>query len=380
MRIAYYAPMKSPDHPRPSGDRLIARLLIKAMQVQGHKIELMSDLRAWEGKGDQTAQQRIRQQAEAETQRIIAEIQSRPAATRPELWFSYHPYHKAPDWIGPAVSKQLSIPYVIAEAIYAIDQQHGPWADGLTHLIPTLKQANAILCLNPLDIPALKRLPESRNKLHPLHPFLDTQGVNLQRNNTKRQQLAERYQLDPTQPWIICVAMMRDDAKLVSYQHLARSVSLLKQPFQLLLIGDGQARQQVEALFSGTLATATRYAGQLDQQATFEAMLAADLFIWPAYKEAIGMAILEAQACGLPVIAGNSGAIPDIVANGKSGFLCAPDDHAQMAAATDQLLRQPSLRKQFSETAAHKFQQQHTLSAAAEMIEQALIEAKSMYS
>ena len=40
MRIAFYAPLKSPNHPVPSGDRLMARLLIAALQRAGHDVEI----------------------------------------------------------------------------------------------------------------------------------------------------------------------------------------------------------------------------------------------------------------------------------------------------------------------------------------------------
>ena len=369
MKIAFYAPMKSPDHPRPSGDRLIARLLIKALQARNHDVELMSDLRTWEGRGDQDIQRQIIDQATDITTSIIADIHSRDAKDRPDLWFSYHPYHKAPDWIGPVVAKEFDIPYVIVEAIYAIDHLHSAWSNGLQQMLPTLQRAAAILCLNPLDIPALERRPESKNKLHRLPPFLDFKAADLKALPEDRVSLGKKYDLNPDLPWIISVAMMRDDAKLVSYRHLAKSIALLKQPFQLLLVGDGQAREKVEALFSGKLIQQTRFAGQLDQSATLQAMLACDLFVWPAYKEAIGMAILEAQACSLPVVAGNSGAIPEIVSEGQTGFLSAPDDHAAIAAKTDQLLLDTVLRRKFSRAAAKKFKQHHCLDAAAETID-----------
>ncbi|MGO6785324.1 glycosyltransferase family 1 protein, partial [Rhizobium ruizarguesonis] len=42
MRVAFYAPMKSPNHPVPSGDRLMARLLIRALELGGHKVDVVS--------------------------------------------------------------------------------------------------------------------------------------------------------------------------------------------------------------------------------------------------------------------------------------------------------------------------------------------------
>ncbi len=127
MNIAFYAPMKSPNHTRPSGDRRIARLLIKALESAGHNVEIMSELRAWEGRGDRRAQQEICVQAKLISEQIINDIQSHRQKQHADIWFSYHLYHKAPDWIGPRVAAELDIPYVVAEASYAPNKRmaHG---------------------------------------------------------------------------------------------------------------------------------------------------------------------------------------------------------------------------------------------------------------
>ena len=65
----------------------------------------------------------------------------------PSLWFTYHVYYKAPDWLGPAVSAALGIPYVIAEASYAEKRAGGPWAIG--HEAAAEAIAHARLVLSP---------------------------------------------------------------------------------------------------------------------------------------------------------------------------------------------------------------------------------------
>ncbi|MGG2478788.1 glycosyltransferase family 4 protein, partial [Rhizobium sp. BR5] len=47
MKIAFYSPLKSPNHPVPSGDRLMARLLMKAMTMGGHDVFVASELRSF---------------------------------------------------------------------------------------------------------------------------------------------------------------------------------------------------------------------------------------------------------------------------------------------------------------------------------------------
>ena len=102
------------------------------------------------------------------------------------------------------------------------------------------------------------------------------------------------------------------------------------------------------------------------------ALTGCDLFVWPAVNEAIGMAILEAQACGLAVVAGNSGAIPNIVQHGQTGYVCDPDDNQSMAERIDQLLQNPDLRAQFSLASIQNIQQRHSLQSAADSLDKIL--------
>ncbi len=372
MNIAFYAPMKSPEHIQPSGDRRIARLLIKALKTSGHRVELMSELRSWEGRGDHSVQREIRSQSSKIADQIIKNIRARPPELKPDIWFSYHLYHKAPDWIGPRVAAEFTIPYVVAEASYASKQEQGPWSLGHEQVIVGLNQAAAIVCLNPRDVPALEKISESKHKIHQLSPFLDHEVDPLLHDAMNRKRLAKKYNLDPARPWLVCVAMMRDDAKLCSYENLAKSLKRVTQARQILLIGDGQSRAAVEKLFAGALAESTRYAGQLDQDETMLALTGCDLFVWPAVNEAIGMAILEAQACGLAVVAGNSGAIPNIVQHGRTGYVCDPDDNQSMAERIDQLLQNPDLRAQFSLASIQNIQQRHSLQSAADSLDKIL--------
>ncbi len=106
MNIGFYAPLKSPHHPVPSGDRRMARLLLRALEESGHRVTVISLLRSWEGRGDRQKQQEIQQQAGTE----LTRIRHRGLGHGLDMVFVYHLYHRAPDWIGVELSWNLTSP------------------------------------------------------------------------------------------------------------------------------------------------------------------------------------------------------------------------------------------------------------------------------
>jgi glycosyltransferase involved in cell wall biosynthesis len=93
----------------------------------------------------------------------------------------------------------------------------------------------------------------------------------------------------------------------------------------------------------------------LGKQDDVESLLAAaDLFLLPSDEEAFGLAALEAMSCGAPVIATTAGGVPEVVEDGKTGFLLAPGDVDGMARATLALLTDGPRLAEFREAARRR--------------------------
>lgn len=376
MRIAFYAPMKPPDHRVPSGDRRMARLFLKALAAAGHEVEVASRFRAYEGRGNRARQRTLAARGRAEAKRL-AERYGR-ARLAPELWFTYHLYHKAPDWLGPAVSTALGIPYVAAEASDAAKQGNGPWAAGYRAAADAIGGAHTVLALTRHDLPGLEPRIGAGGRLVFLPPFLEALPAATPRGRARRTLAAALDGLDPEQPWLLTVAMMRPGDKLRSYRVLAETLRRLNdRSRQLIVVGDGAARNEVEAGFAGI--EGVFFAGRRGPGFLKLARAAADVFPWPAVGEAYGMAILEAQAAGLPVVAGAARGVPDVVRDGRSALLAPPDQPEALAQALDALLADPVLRAAMAEAARRFVASERTLAVTVPVLKDILEETRQRF-
>jgi glycosyltransferase involved in cell wall biosynthesis len=375
MLLAFYAPLKPPDHPVPSGDRRMSRLLIQAVERAGHEVELVSRLATRDCAGER--QSEIAAQAAAECERLLALFAGRPPAERPAAWLTYHLYYKAPDLLGPALARALAIPYLVAEASIAGKRAGGPHDAGHRATISAIRAAARIFVLNPADRECLEPFVESR-RLVDLPAFLDLGALvgPGEGRAALRRALADCHGLDGDQSWLIAVAMMREGDKLASYQFLGRALQgLLDLPWQLLVAGDGPARPDVEAALGPLGAGRVFYLGLLGERDIARCLGAADLCVWPAVNEAYGMALLEAQAAGLPVVAGAVGGVPSIVRQGHTGLLAPPGNVDVFAAAMRKLVEGPPLREAMAAAARENVRRHHDIAGAAAILDRALREA-----
>lgn len=368
MRVAFYAPMKPPDHPVPSGDRRMARALIEALGAAGHRVELATRLRAFDGSGDERHQVLIRARARGVAERLVARYRSLPRAERPEAWFTYHVHHKAPDWIGPVVARALGVPYVVAEASYAAKRSDGPWAVGFAGALAAIRAADAHLVLTELDRDGLRAVVPARRIVR-LPPFLDPGPF--MRARPTRARLARRHGLDPDAPWLLTVAMMRPGDKAASYGALGVALDLIRDvPWQAIIVGDGPAAPECRAPLE-RLGRRIRFVGALRPTALPAYYATADLFVWPGMGEAYGMAYLESQAAGCPVVAGAEPGVRAVVCDGRSGLLAPPRDAAALAAAIRRLLGDPALRASLGARARAWVTRHHGPEAAARALDRA---------
>lgn len=119
---------------------------------------------------------------------------------------------------------------------------------------------------------------------------------------------------------------------------------------KLVLVGDGPDSDaaQREASRLGVKRD-IRFFGRVDDIA--DLLRGADLFLLPSETESFGLAALEAMACGVPVVASKAGGIPEVVADGETGFLAPVGDVTTMTQRALEVLRDPARLETFRRAA-----------------------------
>lgn len=362
MRAAFYAPMKPADDPVPSGDRTFAQLILRALEAGGHDTRVASRLKTWRAAPEDLPETHAAAQDEAE--RIIQDWKAE--GWKPDVWVTYHLYHKAPDWIGPAVSDHFAIPYVVLEASRAPKRQTGPWAYGFAAADAALQRADAVGAIHRADAGCLEpALPP--DVLHLFPPFLDATPF-----------LKPRPALSEEGPVrLLAVGMMRPGDKEASYRVLAEALArLMDLDWELTLVGDGPSREILAPLFP---AARCRFAGALPPEALPQQYLCHDVFVWPAIREAFGFVFLEAQASGLPVAGGATFGVPDIVEDGRTGLLSPEGDAGALAASLRRLILNQGLRSAMGGAARAHILARHDLTAGAARLDALLHAAQKHY-
>jgi glycosyltransferase involved in cell wall biosynthesis len=371
LRCLFLAPLKPPDHPVPSGDRMIARQLMALLERIGVSVTLASRLVTWsrtgEGFGITAAE------AAAETERCIAEERA-TAGRRADFVFTYHNYYKAPDIIGPALSRRLGIPYVLAESSRAPKRASGSHAEG--HRLAEAASDAASLILTPTahDQAMLDMLKPAGQSIVRLPPFLDlTPWGKLPSPHAKTRRS------DASGPVrLLTVAMMREGYKTQSYVKLAETLEALQAlSWTLDIVGDGANRTAIEARFA-PLGARVRFHGLVnDREALGRLYAGADLFVWPAISEPIGMVFLEAQVHGLPCVAFGYRGVPDVIQNGVTGVVIAEGDDVRFTAELSTLMRDAPRRAAMSAAAISFIHDERSMEGAAAVLQEAMSDVLS---
>ena len=163
-----------------------------------------------------------------------------------------------------------------------------------------------------------------------------------------------KYGLDGG-PWLLTVSRLDTHKGIDTAIRALPAVRAAFPTVRYAVAGVGSRRPEFERLVATLgLGDAVRFLGFVADDELPALYNAADLYVGASRRydllaEGFGIALVEASACGLAVVAGDSGGVPDAVRDGETGLLVDPDDPAAVTVGITRLLGDPALRRRLGD-------------------------------
>jgi glycosyltransferase involved in cell wall biosynthesis len=226
---------------------------------------------------------------------------------------------------GPTAQRFLRFLYRDAQAVIALSEE---WRAAIAAVIP---EARTVVVPNPVEIPP-QAAPLDGERVLYLGVLKEAKGV---------------YEL--IEAW---------------------SDVLARHPTaQLTLAGSGEIERVRRAADDHGVARSVATPGWTSGEGKAALLGSASVFVLPSHFEALPMAVLEAMAAGLPVVATRVGGIPDVIVDGCEGLLVEPRDPAALTRALDGLLADPARRAAMGAAARRRAQETFSAEAIVPRIE-----------
>ncbi|GAB7387549.1 N-acetyl-alpha-D-glucosaminyl L-malate synthase BshA [Bacillaceae bacterium] len=222
---------------------------------------------------------------------------------------------------------------------------HDPTLSGLIRF--GIEESDAVTAVSQALIRETKELLRIERDIELVYNFVDKREYHVREVREMRREFA------------------RDDEKILLHISNFRPVKRVpdvvrifakvreKMPAKLLLIGEGPELPTVcQMLKELDLQKYTYFLGKQEEVALVISM--ADLLLLPSEKESFGLVALEAMACGKPVIASDTGGLPEVVSDGETGFLLPVGDVSGMAEKALLLLTDEDRYREFSQKAVER--------------------------
>ncbi len=178
-----------------------------------------------------------------------------------------------------------------------------------------------------------------------------TNGVDLKMFNAKNNgdYLKERYKV-PQKDVLLFVGRL-DHEKNIDWIIEALSIALKKVDIHFVIAGGGSQEENLKNLVGLLgLEKHVTFTGVITDQDLPYIYGTADCFVMAATAELQSLATMEAMASGLPVIAANARALPELVVEGKNGYLFEPGDTKQLADIVVRIFENPALREEMGKS------------------------------
>lgn len=205
---------------------------------------------------------------------------------------------------------------------------------------------DALICLNPEDQKmAIETLKVPAARVHRVANGVDTtEFAPIDDPPHRLAQRRARLAIDDDRPMVIMVARLWPQKNPLAFVRAAIDQLDRGSPATFCIVGDGGLRDEMTAQIDQAGWTERiRLLGWRDDVA--QLLPLADVFVLPSRWEGMPLVLLEAHACGVPVVASDIPGNRQCVQHDVDGFLVPLDDQAGLADAIDRLVRSPELRQ-----------------------------------
>jgi glycosyltransferase involved in cell wall biosynthesis len=156
---------------------------------------------------------------------------------------------------------------------------------------------------------------------------------------------------------------------------IAALKALRDEPWQLDVVGaldEDHAAHLRRLIHHAGLSDRVRFHGRVSDEELNALLAKADIYVSPSRWEGFGLAVLEAMAAELPVVAIAAGAVPELIDDGRTGVLVPPDDTAALARAVRGLMADPEARAALGRRAGQEARARFNWKGTARMLDEAL--------
>ncbi|MCA9197633.1 MAG: glycosyltransferase family 4 protein [Planctomycetales bacterium] len=159
----------------------------------------------------------------------------------------------------------------------------------------------------------------------------------------------------PAVPTIVCVARMSPVKNLSLLLTACEKLMRRRVDFQCVIVGDGRCRQDLELQRHALcLENNVTFAGTLTQHQVVQQWKRATVGVLSSTSEGMPVSLMEAAACGVPVVATDVGGVAELVRHGETGFVVPSENADSLADRLQQVLQDQALRQQFAAAARHQ--------------------------
>ena len=200
------------------------------------------------------------------------------------------------------------------------------------------EKVSAVICLTRSDAESVARIVGDDGKIFVVPNGVDTElfkPVSVKDSNL-----------------ITWVGRFVPEKGLVYLLRAMRTVVEVHNDVRLALVGDGPLRAEMMKWVNKLgLTGKIDFVGSVGRVEVAELLSKSSIFAFPSLREGLPLSVLEAMACGVPVVGSDIPGVNDVVTHGENGFLVLPEDSKGLAESVLALLDDDELRRRFGEEA-----------------------------